>query len=179
MVQFKSTRQSVFRRKGKGRFQLAAIAGLTLLILGCQWVGSQSLVDQGLPQYLPVTATAMIHDAEVDLEVAATPDQQALGLMYRADLGDNRGMLFPFDPPRPAAFWMKNTLMSLDIIFLKDQNVVTIHADVPPCQAKTCPTYPSDGPIDQVIELEAGQAEMLGLKTGDQIDVRFLNSTDE
>ncbi|MEM9136070.1 MAG: DUF192 domain-containing protein [Cyanobacteria bacterium P01_F01_bin.42] len=162
--------------RGAGRKTLAAIAGVAVLVLGCQvsGVGSQSLVDQGLPQYLPVGATALIHDNQVALEVAATPEQQALGLMHRPDLGDDRGMLFPFEPPRPAAFWMKNTLMALDIVFLREQQVVTIHADVPPCKTPTCPTYPSNGPVDQVIELEAGQAQRLGVAVGDRIEVQFL-----
>lgn len=169
----------MFYGKSKRRLnKLVAIAAIALLMLGCQTLraGSQSLVDKGLPQYLPAEAVAVIHDHAVDLEVAATPEQQALGLMYRADLGENRGMLFPFDPPRPAAFWMKNTLMALDIIFLRDQQVVTIHANVPPCKTPACPTYSSNGPIDQAIELEAGQAQRLGVEQGDRIQVEFQGS---
>lgn len=161
----------------KGYFRLAAIASVMTLALGCQLteVGSQSWLDQASPQYLPVGATAMINDTVIDLEVAATPEQQALGLMHRADLGENRGMLFPFDPPRKAAFWMKNTLMPLDIVFMNGQNVVTIHENVPPCEVQPCPTYPSAGPVNQVIELEAGQAKKLGIQEGDRIDVQFLS----
>ena len=180
MLCLKSTVSKMAQQmKGKVRpIQFVAITGIAIFVLGCQLAGagSQNLVRQGLPQYLPVEAIATIHGTTVDLEVAATPEQQALGLMHREALGDNRGMLFPFEPPRFAAFWMKNTLMSLDIIFLKDQQVVSLHGDVPPCQTQTCPTYASGGPVDQVIELEAGQAKVLGLQKGDQVEVQFLDT---
>ena len=147
--------------------------------MGCQLASDQGSVAQNFlsqPQFLPIEATATLDNSvEIGLEVASTPQQQALGLMHRTELGENRGMLFPFSPPRPANFWMKNTRMSLDIIFLRNQTVVNLHSNVPPCNTPTCPTYRSKGNVDQVIELEAGQAEILGIETGDRIEVTFLN----
>ena len=62
-----------------------------------------------LAQYLPITAIATIAGREIQLEVANTPQEQEKGLMFRPPLADDRGMLFPFTPARPVAFWMKNT----------------------------------------------------------------------
>ena len=178
MAKFKIKRW--FSRKFQNKqVRWMTIACLGLLILGCQLPAqTQNLIArdaQDLPQFLPIEASATLDNSiKIGLEVAATPEQQSLGLMHRTELGENRGMLFPFNPPRPASFWMKNTLMSLDIIFLRNQQVVTLHSNVPPCTTPQCPTYRSKGTVDQVIELEAGQAEKLGINEGDRIEVNFL-----
>ncbi|HEY9833393.1 MAG TPA: DUF192 domain-containing protein, partial [Stenomitos sp.] len=70
-------------------------------------------------QMLPISAQAAIRGQRILLEVARTRQQQQMGLMYRTSLADNRGMLFPFDPPQPVSFWMKNTKIPLDMIFLR------------------------------------------------------------
>ena len=67
------------------------------------------------------------------VEVARTPDEQARGLMYRQKLGPSEGMLFPFNPPRPASFWMKNTLIPLDLLFIRaDGSIAEIAANATP-----------------------------------------------
>lgn len=119
-------------------------------------------------------AVAEIAGQTVLLEVAQTPQQQAKGLMYRTALADNRGMLFPFNPPQAVSFWMKNVSISLDIIFLQAGKVVNIAANLPPCTRNPCPVYPSEVPINQVIELRGGRAAELGLKPGDPISIRPL-----
>ncbi|HEY9861483.1 MAG TPA: DUF192 domain-containing protein [Candidatus Obscuribacterales bacterium] len=133
-------------------------------------------VKQNLGQQLPITAQAKIKDQVIQLEVAQTPQQQAMGLMYRTELAANRGMLFAFNPPRSVGFWMKNTLIPLDMIFLRNGEVKAIQPQVPPCKADPCPSY-GPGPdtvIDQVIELRGGRAAELGLKPGDRLNLQFL-----
>jgi uncharacterized membrane protein (UPF0127 family) len=125
-------------------------------------------------QMLPIEATALIGDEVIELEVARTPEQQAIGLMFRESLGDARGMLFPFPERRPASFWMKNTLIPLDMIFIRDGEVRAIASDVPPCKSDPCPSYGTDEQVDQVLELRAGRAEELGLEVGDQIVIEYL-----
>jgi hypothetical protein len=127
-------------------------------------------------QQLPITAEAEMGGQMIQLEVARTPEQQAMGLMHRPELPDNRGMLFPFDPPRPSRFWMKNTPEPLDMVFLLNGEIQAIVVNAPPCTADPCPTYGTNflTPVNQVIELRAGRAEELGLKVGDQITIRFL-----
>lgn len=129
-------------------------------------------------QMLPISAQAEIRGQRISLEVARTRQQQQMGLMYRTSLADNRGMLFPFDPPQPTSFWMKNTKIPLDMIFLRDGQVKAIVANVPPCKADPCPSYGPENTIliDQVIELRAGRAAELGLKVGDRVSIQFLDS---
>jgi uncharacterized membrane protein (UPF0127 family) len=126
-------------------------------------------------QQLPIAAKTKIAGQAIELEVAQTPDQQMLGLMYRTSLPENRGMLFAFDPPRPARFWMKNVSLTLDMIFLRQGTVAAIFSKVPPCKSEPCPTYGPAGEIDQVIELRGGRAQELGLKVGDRLTVEFLD----
>lgn len=128
-----------------------------------------------LAQYLPITATAAIAGREIQLEVASTPQEQEKGLMFRPPLADDRGMLFPFTPARPVAFWMKNTPSPLDIIFLLDGEVKAIARNATTCKSDPCPIYPADGVIaDNVIEVRAGLTTELGLKEGDRITIKFL-----
>lgn len=114
----------------------------------------------------------------IALEVAQTPNQQALGLMYRPTLASDRGMLFIFDPPQIVSFYMKNVLIPLDIIFLRDGKVLEIAANVPPCTTEPCPLYfPTVASaqgiepvhVDQVIELRGSRAAELGLQVGDDL----------
>jgi uncharacterized protein len=134
---------------------------------------------ENLGQKLPITAKTTIKNQVIEIEVAQTSEQQTIGLMHRKFLAPNRGMLFPFDPPQPVSFWMKNTLIPLDIIFIRNGKVRFIARDVPPCQQDPCPTYgPTDvrDPIDSVLELPAGRAKELGLQAGSEIEIEFIKT---
>ncbi|OZH55176.1 hypothetical protein AFK68_06260 [Hydrocoleum sp. CS-953] len=120
-------------------------------------------------QVLPITAQAQISGQIINLEVAKTPKEQAMGLMYRTELPDDQGMLFSFDPPRKVNFWMKNCKISLDMIFIRSGVVKAIALDVPPCLADPCPLYGSGVPVDRVIEVRGGRIRELGLKVGERI----------
>jgi hypothetical protein len=111
----------------------------------------------------------------ISLEVARTSQEQAMGLMYRTSLAPDRGMLFSFNPPQPVNFWMKNTLIPLDMIFLRNGEIQAIAPNVPPCTTTPCPTYGPQVPIDQVIELRGGRAAELSLKVGDRVNIKFLD----
>jgi uncharacterized membrane protein (UPF0127 family) len=126
-------------------------------------------------QMLPITAEAQIGSELIQLEVAQTPRQQALGLMFRTSLDPNRGMLFPLSRPRVVGFWMKNCKISLDMIFLRNGIVQSIQAKAPPCTTEPCPSYSSNVPVDQVIELRGGRAQELGVQVGDRISVQSLS----
>lgn len=138
-------------------------------------VKQEPRISQG--EQLPIGAKTTIGGQAIALEVAKTPEQQMLGLMYRTSLPDNRGMLFTFSPPRSVRFWMKNVSLNLDMIFLKQGTVVAIFSNVPPCNIEPCPTYGPAGTIDQVIELRGGRSQELGLKVGDRLTVKFLNGS--
>ncbi len=132
---------------------------------------TQVLSRESLAQQLPITATVVMAGETIKLEVAKTPKQQAIGLMYREKLPPNRGMLFPMNPPRVPRFWMKNVEIPLDMIFVREGKVAAIAHQVPPCEADPCPTYSPDILIDQVIELKGGRAKELGLEIGDTVSV--------
>ena len=93
------------------------------------------------------------------VEVAETPEQSEKGLMYRTSLPDNHGMLFLFEPPRVVNFWMKNTKIPLDMVFLDKGTVLHVARNVRPCLTSVCATYSSQFPVDMVVELPAGTAD--------------------
>lgn len=102
------------------------------------------------------------------VEVAATDQERARGLMFRDTLADGAGMLFIHDREQPQAYWMKNTYIALDILYFdRERRLVSQQRDVPPCVSGIgCPAYPSSGPALYVLELNAGEAERLGLADG-------------
>ena len=102
------------------------------------------------------------------VELATTPAQRARGLMFRASMPANHGMLFLFTQPRRMAFWMKNTAMPLDILFFDQQSrLIAAHYNVPPCRSTPCPHYSSGPPAALVLELNGGRSAPLRLKQGD------------
>lgn len=128
-------------------------------------------------QQLPISAVATIPDGtQIQLEVAQTPQQQAMGLMYRQALPDNRGMLFNFPSAQPVSFWMKNVPVALDMVFLRNGIVQYIEASAPPCTKEPCPTYGPRTLIDQVIELRSGRAAELDLKKGSKVTIKSTQS---
>jgi uncharacterized membrane protein (UPF0127 family) len=120
-------------------------------------------------QLLPVAVNTTIGGSALGLEVARTPQEQAIGLMYRTEIPDDRGMLFPIEPARNVRFWMKNVFLELDMIFVREGVVQAIIPNVPPCLTENCPNYGPDVPVDGVIELRGGRAAELRLKVGDRI----------
>lgn len=143
-----------------------------------QIVRAENTEIQEQGQMLPITARAIINERVINLEVAQTPQQQAMGLMFREALPDDRGMFFPFEEARIARFWMNNVPVALDMIFVKDGQVVEIADSVPPCdtEPQDCPLYGPDTIVDGVIELRAGRAKELELATGDRIEIEFLDT---
>jgi uncharacterized membrane protein (UPF0127 family) len=101
-------------------------------------------------------------------EVARTPEEQAMGLMYRSTLAPDRGMIFPFDTVRQASFWMKNTLIPLDLVFIRaDGSIANIAANAVPLSLQ--PIY-SDGDVAAVLEIAGGRSAELDITPGDKVD---------
>ncbi|MEM7659754.1 MAG: DUF192 domain-containing protein [Bacteroidota bacterium] len=103
----------------------------------------------------------------IDLEFAENEQAITQGLMFRQDMTDEQGMIFVFEAMEPRSFWMKNTFVSLDIIFVDDLNqIVSI-------QEKTTPrsqqSLPSKGPAQYVVEVLGGFCERYGIEAGDKI----------
>jgi uncharacterized protein len=125
-------------------------------------------------QNLPIAAQIVVQKKTINLEVASTRQEQAIGLMFRRSMPSDRGMLFNFSQSQPAQFWMKNTFIPLDMLFLHKGVIKNIQINVPPCKEEPCPSYgpQPDVLIDQVIELNAGRVTTLGLKVGDKLVVQ-------
>jgi len=104
------------------------------------------------------------------VELALDDASRTRGLMHRTSLSEDAGMLFVFEVEQPLAFWMKNTLIPLDILYFdRDGRLVSMQTDVPPCRTPYCPSYPSDRPALFTLELNAGVAATLGVKPGDRL----------
>ena len=108
------------------------------------------------------------------VELAQTADEQALGLMFREEMEDNRGMLFLFPVEAMRSFWMKNTRIPLDIFYFDaDLKLVSVAENARPCKTRRCPNYPSKGPAKYVLELNAGKAAELGVQPGDALELHI------
>jgi uncharacterized membrane protein (UPF0127 family) len=117
---------------------------------------------------IPLTVSHGDKTFSFRVEVASTPAQQARGLMFRQRMGANEGMIFPFNPPRGAAFWMKNTVIPLDIIFIgTDHKILNIAANAVPYSEQP---LPSAGTAAAVLELNGGRTAELGIVAGDKVD---------
>jgi len=117
---------------------------------------------------LPLTVTSNGHTHRFTVEVAKTSEEQAMGLMYRNKLAPDRGMIFPFDPPRDASFWMRNTLIPLDMIFVRaDGSIANIAANTVPYSEEP---MMSEGPVKAVLEIAGGRSAELGIKPGDKVE---------
>jgi hypothetical protein len=101
------------------------------------------------------------------VEIARTAAEQATGMMYRTEVPKGTGMLFPFDPPRPASFWMRNTYVPLDIVFIgADGRVLNVEANAVPLSETM---RSSKGSAAAVLELAGGEAARIGLMPGDRV----------
>ncbi len=119
---------------------------------------------------MPLTIRSAGREHRFTVEVAKTPEQQARGLMYRRSLARDRGMVFPYDPPQTVGFWMKNTLIPLDIIFIRaDGRIARIAANTTPLSLDP---VPSGEPVATVLEIRGGRAAELGIREGDLVSWR-------
>lgn len=139
----------------------------SLVYLGAQ----RSSVRLGQPQ-LPSTPVALPDGTEVQAELALSFAERQRGLMSRRELPSSQGMLFLFENPGRYGFWMLNTLVPLDIVWVdSERRVVFVSENTPPCPAGTfCPTYGSDVVAQFVLELAAGQAAAHGVTVGARLD---------
>jgi uncharacterized membrane protein (UPF0127 family) len=107
------------------------------------------------------------------LELAVTPEEIGTGLMFRPSLPDDQGMLFLFEVERVPSFWMKNTLIPLDLVFLDGRGrIVEIIENAQPCKVDPCPQYIPSVAAWAVLELKAGAVERHSLAAGDRLRFR-------
>ena len=123
--------------------------------------------ESGL-RVIPLTVISPSGRHGFRVEVAASPAEQARGLMFRTALGPGEGMIFPMAPPRDAVFWMKNTVIPLDILFIGvDGRISNIAAMTEPYSLDP---RASAGMVKAVLELAGGRAAELGIAPGDRVE---------
>jgi uncharacterized protein len=155
---------------------------ILIRLLGCMVTASAAAVpvaaQEGHPLDLatfPRTALEISHHGSdgaarlysFQVWIADTDERAQQGLMFVSDLPESMGMVFPLQPPRVATFWMKNTYIELDMLFIDGNGrVKKIIPRAPPLSLQT---LSSDTPVAAVLELKGGEAAKLGLHTGDTV----------
>ena len=146
-----------------------------LLVLGCTKPMTNTTATQpadAATQSAPPVVTGprvILPDGfVVKVEIADDPDTRARGLMYRDHLPAGEGMLFFFPQPGEYPFWMKNTRIPLDIMWVdSNRRVAHVKYQVPPCKFDPCPSYPPNAQARYVLEVAGGVAQQHGIKAGD------------
>ncbi len=129
-------------------------------------------VDFGAPEALVIESGEIRHNFSV--EIADNDEKQARGLMFRKELADDAGMLFEFAAPKVATIWMKNTEISLDILFIRGNGeIVKIEHSARP---QTLRSASSEAVIAAVLELPGGRAEKLGIEPGHKVKHSFFST---
>lgn len=144
-------------------FPLRLPAGLTALLLLAAPVCAESA--GAAREELIITTQA--GERAFAVELADDPQERARGLMYRRAMADEHGMLFDFGAEQPASFWMANTYIPLDMLFIKaDGTVESIAERTTPLSTRG---VPSKGPVRYVLEINGGLSDELGIKPGDKV----------
>lgn len=143
---------------------------LVLLLLSALAAHAQ-VPDEWLPlsSFPQQQLTIVLEDGSehsFDVYVASTSRQRTQGLMNVTELAANAGMLFLFYPPQPVAMWMRNTLIGLDMLFIRDDGTI---ANIIEAEPQTLKRRRSEGRVTGVLELNAGTAERLGIGPGDRV----------
>lgn len=107
---------------------------------------------------------------KIDIEIADIESERTIGLMHRRSMPDTQGMLFIFEREEPRSFWMRNTLIGLDILYIKEDG--TIESIAKYCVPKSEKSIPSRGPALYVLELIEGFCDIYGVEVGDKIDFK-------
>jgi len=168
---------------------LASVATIAVLSLGVTASGCLAGTKEETGK---TTAPAAAKDADarraevhfpnnfpVVAEIADTPERQQRGYMFRREVREGEGMIFLFAHPDFHLFWMKNTLVPLDIIWMDESStIIHIEPNTPPCKADPCPSYGPMRKASSVLEVRAGTAAAQGLKSGDRLRITIPQSAD-
>jgi uncharacterized protein len=151
---------------------------LTLLAIAPLPVGAQPVSPTGPQPELPkeelviVTRDGVRHDFNVEMAIAS--DQQTTGLMFRPNVPADGGMLFDWGTPRPSQMWMRNTIASLDMVFINaDGSIRSIAENTVP---QSLAVIDSRGPVRATLELAAGTAARLNIRVGDKVEQRIFGN---
>lgn len=143
------------------RFFALLLTASAISLGGCNSNAPDGTVAESGLRLVPLTIAQGSQTHRFMVEVAATPSEQQRGLMMRTSLAPDRGMIFPFDPPKFASFWMKDTLIPLDLFFIRTDGTIDRIAEntVP----ESLEPVVSGGEVAAVLELAGGTAARLGI----------------
>ena len=150
------------------RFVDTARAALTLVLLTlASMTPGRAAGDTTVSSTEPLTIVTRSGEQRFDVEVMRNDAARGRGLMYRRSMADHHGMLFDFESPQPVNMWMKNTYLSLDMVFIRsDGTIARIASDTEPLSTKI---IPSNEPVLAVLELNGGTSAKLGIQPGDAV----------
>jgi uncharacterized protein len=163
--------------RNKGALVLALAAGMgmgTLAAPGAraQDAGEPTAAQPALPKETVTIIGANGARHEFQAELALTPRQQEVGLMFRTDIPADGGMLFPWDSVRPVQMWMKNCPVPEDMVFINpDGTIRSIAENTVP---RSLAVIDSDGPVAATLELKGGLTAQLGIRVGDKVQAKSL-----
>jgi len=145
------------------------LATIALAFAACVFVGTNARAANVQP--LEIVTKTGVHVFSV--EMATTEEEKTTGLMYRKEMADGKGMLFDFSPEQEVSMWMKNTYISLDMIFIRaDGRILRIAENTEPLSTKI---IPSRGLAKAVLEVIAGTAQKYGIAPGDRVAHPLFN----
>jgi uncharacterized membrane protein (UPF0127 family) len=143
-----------------------AVLAFALMALAANFAQAAEL------QTLEIASKTGVHAFQV--EMAITPEEKERGLMFRRELPEGRGMLFDFQTDQNVAFWMKNTYIPLDMLFIRgDGSILRIAENTQPLSERN---IPSGGPVRAVLEVIGGTAKKLGIAPGDRVGGSIFKS---
>jgi uncharacterized protein len=149
---------------------LAAVSRTVVIAFVLSFVAGLDVSQAAGQQMIEIVTRNGVHVFSVEL--AENDEERARGLMFRTELPEGHGMLFDFQREQEVSFWMKNTPLSLDIIFIRsDGTIRRIAADTTPFSLDG---IPSGGPVRAVLEVIAGTAKKLGIQPGDKVAAPIL-----
>jgi uncharacterized membrane protein (UPF0127 family) len=150
------------------RIRSRAAHRAALLLAGSALVAAMALpLDAKMRQERLWLLTGTGQETPIDVEIADDPKEKQLGLMFRTELPQGSGMLFPYGSPREITMWMRNTYIPLDMVFIRPDG--TVHRIEERAEPLSDRVITSQGPVSAVLELPGGDAERLGLKPGDRV----------
>ncbi len=170
----KSNQTSVNKKNYNQIFKIAVIvliiAFAVFMVINNFFPGKQKdnefmFKKDGVLTFIDSTGNTM---AKIDIQIANTEFDRQLGLMFRKSMSENQGMLFIFPEESVQSFWMRNTYISLDMIFVNaDKKIITIHKNT---KILSDQSYRSTGPAKYVIEVDAGFSNRFNIKVGDSVN---------
>lgn len=137
-----------------------------MFLLSCLALTASCAFAQNAPQTKLPRAKLSAGMHQIDAQLALTPEQRQIGLMFRQEMPQTEGMLFVFEQPAQQCFWMKNTLLPLTAAFVADDGTIVNLADMKP---QTTDSHCSEKPVRYVLEMNAGWFAKKGIKAGSRL----------